>query len=264
MTVRLFRFSGIRKQFTDGGIYVLSKEELDRYDRQVRLHKFGMDGQIKLKKTRAFVAGIGGLGSPVLSYLTVAGVGKISLADSDKVELSNLNRQILHWNKDISYNKAESARDKLLEMNPNVNIRSLVEVITKENASNLIGNSDLIVDCMDNYETRYLLNQVALEKGIPLFHGAVYGFEGQVTTIIPGKTPCLRCIFPEAPPEEVFPVVGVTPGVIGCIQAMEVIKFVIGVGNLITNRLLVFDGIDMEFINIEIRKNPNCLECGNR
>ncbi|MFX1351457.1 MAG: ThiF family adenylyltransferase [Promethearchaeota archaeon] len=243
---------------------MLSKEELDRYDRQIRLHRFGTEGQMKLKKTKAFVAGVGGLGSPVLSYLTVAGVGTISLADSDKVELSNLSRQFLHWNKDIGNNKADSAGDKLLEMNPNVKIRRLAEVITKDNASSLIDNSDLIVDCMDNFETRYTLNQVALEKEIPLFHGAVYGLEGQATTIIPGRTPCLRCIFPEVPPKEVFPVVGVTPGVIGCIQAMEVIKYAIGVGNLITNRLLVFDGMDMEFMNIEVKENPNCPECGNR
>ena len=242
---------------------MLSEEELERYDRQIRLHGFGTAGQMKLKKLRVFIAGIGGLGSPVLSYLAVAGIGSISLVDSDTVELSNLNRQILHWNKDIGNKKADSARDKLLEMNPNVKIRNLTEVIAEDNASSLIGDSDLIVDCMDNFETRYLLNRVALEKEIPLFHGAVYGFEGQATTIIPRKTPCLRCIFPEAPPKEVFPVVGVTPGVIGCIQSMEVIKYAIGVGSLITNRLLVFDGIDMEFMNIEIRKNPKCPECGN-
>lgn len=243
---------------------MLSKDELARYDRQIRLHKFGVEGQTKLKRTKAFVAGIGGLGSPVLSYLTLAGIGSIYLADGDVVELSNLNRQILHWTRDIGNKKARSARDKLLEMNPNVETRSLAEVITEDNVSALVGDSDLIVDCMDNFETRYLLNRVALEREIPLFHGAVYGFEGQATTIIPGKTPCLRCIFPEAPPKEVFPVVGVTPGVIGCIQAMETIKYVVGIGNLITNRLLVFDGMDMEFMNIEVKRNPNCSECGDR
>ena len=240
---------------------VLTERELARYNRQIIMDRFGVEGQEKLKSAKVFVAGAGGLGSPVSIYLTVAGVGKLRIVDRDTVELSNLNRQILHWEKDIGVTKASSAGEKLRQMNQNIEVETMVETITEDNISQLAEGYDLIVDAMDNFPTRYLLNKTAIERKIPLFHGGIYGLSGIATTIIPGETPCLRCIFPEAPPPEKFPVVGVAPAIIGCIQATEVIKYIVGIGNLLTNRLLIFDGLNSEFREVRPSRAPNCVDC---
>lgn len=187
-------------------IIMVYERYLKRYDRQIRL--IGADGQEKLKKGRIFIAGAGGLGSPISIYLAVAGVGKIVLVDRDEVELSNLNRQILHWEKDLGIKKAFSAQEKLRSLNPDLVVEALPETLDQENASTLIGDADLIIDAMDNYPVRYLLNGIALKNGIPFIHGAIWGFHGQVATIMPGETACLRCIFPQAPPPSTFPVIG--------------------------------------------------------
>jgi len=240
----------------------LNKNELERYDRQIILAGFGEEGQEKLKRAKVFIAGVGGLGSPVAIYLAVAGVGELRITDHDKVALSNLNRQILHWEKDIGREKVASASEKLTELNRGVHVQCVAETISEDNVLELIADCTLIVDAMDNFPTRYLLNKAAIDKGIPFFHGAVWGLEGRVTTIIPGVTPCLKCLYPEAPPPEKFPVVGASPGVIGCIQATEVIKYIVGIGALLTGRLLVYDGSNQKFTEVKVRRDPNCAHCG--
>jgi adenylyltransferase/sulfurtransferase len=240
---------------------MLSEVELERYARQVML--FGQEGQERLKKARVFIAGAGGLGCPVALYLAVAGVGHMRVVDKDIAERSNLNRQVLHWEQDIGKEKVVSVEEKLRTVNPHIEINALCQVIDGSNVSELVGDADLIVDAMDNYAARYLLNRTAHEKGIPLFHGAIRGFDGQATTVIPGKSACLSCIFPCAPPAEVFPVVGVTPGIIGMIQANEVIKYLLGVGDLLTDRLLVWNGLAAEMETLRFGKRCDCEICGH-
>ena len=242
---------------------MLTKSERERYDRQIMIYGFGEEGQEKLKKARVFIAGAGGLGSPVSIYLAAAGIGTIRIADHDKIELSNLNRQVLHWEENVGGRKVDSAAAKLTKLNPNIKIETIADTITEDNVSQLVGDSDLIVDAMDNLPTRYLLNKAAIEKGIPFFHGAVYGFEGRAMTVIPGKTACLNCLYHNAKvPKVKFPVIGVTPAVIGCIQATEVIKYLTGLGELLTNRILNYDALRMRFTEFTIKKDPNCEHCG--
>jgi adenylyltransferase/sulfurtransferase len=195
----------------------LSERELQRYQRQILL--FGEEGQEQLKRGRVFIAGAGGLGSPVAMYLAVAGIGTITIADHDTVELSNLNRQILHHDADVGRPKTASAGEKLRAMNPDIEITAIDRTIDGSNVVALTKGYDLIVDAMDNFSTRYELNRAAIHHRIPFIHGAIRGFDGQAMTVIPGKTACVRCIFPSAPPEEQFPAIGVTPGIIGLIQA---------------------------------------------
>jgi molybdopterin/thiamine biosynthesis adenylyltransferase len=243
---------------------MLTAEERERYDRQIMLYGFGEGGQERLKEARVFIAGAGGLGSPVAIYLAAAGIGTIRIADHDTVGLSNLNRQVLHWDENIGSKKVDSAAEKLRRLNPSIKIEAIPETITEANVSQLVADFDLIVDAMDNLPTRYLLNKTAIEKDIPFFHGAVYGFEGRAMTVIPGKSACLNCLYHGvAIPEEKFPVIGVIPAVIGCIQAAEVIKYIVGLGELLTNRLLNFDGLKMAFTEFKVKKDPNCGHCGN-
>jgi molybdopterin/thiamine biosynthesis adenylyltransferase len=190
---------------------MLSEQELERYDRQMMIKGFGPEGQEKLKGAKVLIAGAGGLGSPISIYLAVAGVGRLTIADYDTVALSNLNRQISHWDKDVDRRKVDSAREKLLGLNSDITVNAVSDKIETDNVDDIVGDNDLIVDAMDNVPTRLLLNEVAIKKNIPIFHGAVYGFYGRVTTIIPGVTPCLRCLYPKIPPSSKFPVVGVTP-----------------------------------------------------
>ncbi len=239
---------------------MLSERELDRYKRQILL--FGEEGQEKLKKSRIFIAGAGGLGCPISIYLAVAGIGTITVIDKDVVEQTNLNRQILHYDRDIGKKKTVSAGEKLSEINPDIRVKVVDTTIDETNVMRLVGNADGIVDAMDNFPTRYLLNNAAINKKIPLFHGAIRGLYGQATTIIPQKTACLRCIFPNAPPKEVFPVVGVTPGFIGMVQATEVLKYLLGSGELLANRLFIWDGMRSHGEEIAVTRNPGCVACG--
>lgn len=239
----------------------LSATDRIRFDRQMRIHGWGEDGQERLKKATVGMIGIGGLGSPVAIYLAVAGIGRLVLVDKDTIELSNLNRQILHWNRDIGRLKAHSAEEKLREINPDIEIVVHTEAATASNIDQILGDVDGMVDALDNFDSRFLLNRFAVARGIPLFHGAVWGLEGRVTTILPGRTACLRCIYAQAPPPEVFPVVGVTPAVIGSIQATEVLKYFTGVGSLLADRLLIYDGEMMEFVQTALRKDPACPVC---
>ena len=243
---------------------MLTRDETERYSRQTMIVEIGKEGQEKLKKTRVFIAGAGGLGSSVAIYLTAAGIGNIRIVDHDTVELSNLNRQVLHWDRDIGNKKIVSAKGKLKRLNHNVKIDAIGERITENNISQFAANCDLTVDAMDNLPIRYLLNKVALEKNTPLFHGAVYGFEGRVMTIIPYKTACLRCVYRGVMPGDKFPVIGTTPAVIGSIQATEVIKYVLGIGELLTGRLLIYNGLDMQFTEFKTKKDPQCEHCGEK
>lgn len=242
---------------------MLSKSERERYDRQIMIDGIGEAGQERLKRAKVIVAGAGGLGSPISIYLAAAGIGTIRIIDHDTVDLSNLNRQVLHWDGDIGRDKVESAVGKLKGLNPSVNVEAVRETITEDNISHLLDGFDLIVDAMDNLETRYLLNRAAVENNIPFFHGAVNGFEGRAMTIVPGKSACLRCMYRGAIPKEKFPVIGVTPAVIGTIQATEVIKYIVGIGELLMDRLLVYDGMNLKFTEFTVKRNPNCDHCGH-
>ena len=241
---------------------MLTVNELTRYNRQIIIDGFGETGQEKLRKTKVFVAGLGGLGSSITTYLAVSGVGTLRVVDKDKVQLSNLNRQILYGDNDIGKQKAQVARGKLKSLNLNTKIEAMVSTITDENASDLISDSDLIVDALDNYDTRYILNKISVRQRKPLFFGAIHGFYGMVTTIIPGKTPCLRCFVPNPPPPSVSPVLGVTAAIIGCIEATEVIKYIVGFGQLLTERLLYIDNFRFKVHEVSIKKQPSCPECG--
>jgi molybdopterin/thiamine biosynthesis adenylyltransferase len=239
---------------------MLDQSDEARYERQVRL--FGAEGQRRLERATALVVGAGGLGSSVSVYLAVAGVGRIVVVDGDVVEMSNLNRQILHWTKDIGRPKAVSAAETIRELNPEVEVGAVSLFADEENLAGLVGEADLVVDALDNFPSRYLLNRAALDEGVPLFHGAISGFDGQATTIIPKRTPCLRCVFPRSPPKETSPALGATCGVIGSIQASEAIKYLTGEGKLLSGRLLIWDGLRAKCDEIPIERNPRCPHCG--
>jgi adenylyltransferase/sulfurtransferase len=225
--------------------------------------EIGQEGQERLKKSRVVIAGAGGLGSPIALYLTAAGIGRIRMIDHDQVALSNLNRQVLHWEEDIGRRKVDSASVKLRSLNRAVEVEAIAETLTEGNVSELVRGCDVLVDAMDNLPTRYLLNRCAIENNIPFFHGAVNGFEGRVMTILPGESACLRCLYRGPVPQEKFPVIGVTPAVIGSIQATEVIKYLVGMGRLLTNRLLIYDGLRVTFSEFAITRNPSCDHCGS-
>jgi len=242
---------------------MLTKDERERYDRQIMIEGIGEEGQERLKRAKVVIAGIGGLGSPVAIYLAAAGVGMIRLVDHDRVELSNLNRQVLHGDEDVGRRKVDSAIEKLKKLNQWVEIDAVTETITEDNVSQLVTGFDLIVDAMDNLPTRYVLNKAAIDQKIPFFHGAVYGFEGRAMTIIPGESACLWCMYQGRVSKGKFPVIGVAPAVIGCIQATEVIKYITGIGELLTNRVLIYDGLNLEFSQFTVKRDPNCEHCGH-
>ena len=240
-------------------IVMLNDSEKKRYSRQIRL--FGEDGQERLLRTSVFIAGAGGLGSVISLYMAAAGFGKIRICDCDTVELSNLNRQILHGNADVGRAKAKSAYESLTGINPEIEVEALLETISEDNIDQLLQGCDIIMDAMDNFPVRYLLNRAALQRKIPLIHGAISGYQGQATTIIPGKTACLACIFPRAPPASVFPALGSTCGVIGSIQVTEAVKYVTGTGRLLENRLLFWDGLNGCLDEMACERNSTCREC---
>jgi len=241
----------------------LTDDDLSRYDRQMLIQGWGEEGQFRLKSSTVFIAGAGGLGSCVSIYLAVAGVGNLRICDSDCVELSNLNRQILHRDSRIGDLKAESAKETLADLNPSVKVTTFPERLEENSAERIIGQPDAILDCLDNFETRYLLNHYGIQNRIPVVHGAIWGMSGQACFLSPPETPCFRCIFPDAPPREVFPVVGVTPGLTACVQVMETLKFLTGVGTLLKGSLLLFDGEDLSFSTVKVKRSPSCPDCGH-
>lgn len=243
----------------------LKPEELIKYNRQIIFPSFGEEGQKKLKSSHIIVAGMGGLGSPISIYLACAGVGKLTLVDFDTVELSNLNRQILHWDEDIGEKKVISAARKLRRINPFVEIIPIESRITGMNIRELIRGADIVMDAMDNMGTRLIINEACVKEGIPFIHGGIYGFMGEATTIIPGRTPCLECIYPRGTEvKKPFPVFGATPALIASIQVMEAIKLIGGFGRLLAGRMLYFNGENMEFWITDIERDPKCPVCGGR
>jgi len=240
---------------------MLTHKERERYHRQMLIRNWGEEGQERLRSATVFIAGAGGLGSPVAMYLAVAGIGTIRICDNGSPELSNLNRQLLHTEKDIGRSKTDSAQETLRKLNPHVAIEPLNATINDETVDKLVGASDIILDCLDNFPTRHVLNRYAAKKGVPFIHAGIYGLSGQLTFIHAPETPCLYCIFPGSPPPAVFPVAGVTPGVIGVLEATEAIKWLTGIGKNLKGRLLIWDGELMEFQKVAINKDPNCPVC---
>ncbi|TFG14652.1 HesA/MoeB/ThiF family protein [Candidatus Thorarchaeota archaeon] len=242
----------------------LSDSELTRYDRQMMIPDWGKDGQKKLKEATVLVAGTGGLGCPVSLYLAAAGVGRLVLVDKDKFELSNLNRQILGWQENIGQAKAEAVAKKLVALNPNVKIDAHATTIREDNVAELLNGANVVVDAMDNWTTRFLLNQECVNQDKPLVHAGIYGLNGQVTTIIPRKGPCLRCILPDTPREiSTFPVIGATPGLFAMLQVMEVLKLIVGFGETLVGRLLLFDGERMDYASTSVQRRNNCPVCSD-
>jgi molybdopterin/thiamine biosynthesis adenylyltransferase len=245
----------------EGVLVTLSAVEVSRYARQILIPGWGQGTQRELRARTVFVAGAGGLGSPVSIYLAAAGVGHLRIADFDTVDQTNLNRQILHDETRIGVNKADSARMTLERVNPYIRVTALPVRIDPLNVDELVDDADIIVDCMDNFATRYLLNDSAIRKGIPLVYGSIWGLHGQISFFHVPETACLRCLVPGEPPREIFPVLGVTPAVVGSWQALEALKYLTGVGRNLKGRLLFWEGDDMEIQTLPIRPDPQCRAC---
>ncbi|MHA1271198.1 MAG: HesA/MoeB/ThiF family protein [Candidatus Helarchaeota archaeon] len=245
----------------------LSPEEMERYDRQMIISNWGIEGQIKLKNSKVLVAGAGGLGSPVLLYLSAAGVGTIKIIDNDTVDLSNLNRQILYNVQDFNKQKALIAQNRLKKLNPEINIIGLSDTLNENNADKLLSGVDLIIDCLDNFKTRFLINKFCVKNKIPFVHGAIYGLEGRVMFIDPNneESPCLSCFYPENPPPMgKFPVLGSTVGITASIEASEAIKYLTKIGRNLICEFLIIDGRLMTFKSIIVKRNSKCKICGNK
>lgn len=237
---------------------------MDRYNRNILIDGFGNEGQDKLLKSKVLVVGVGGLGSPVLAYLAAAGVGRLGIADYDVVDISNLQRQILHYTPDIGKLKTTSAKGKLQALNPKVIIEAYTERLGQNNMAEIIKQYDFVVDCCDNYETKFLINDVCVEKQIAFSHGAVIALHGEVMTYTPGNA-CYRCVFGNPPEGDTVPtaaeagVLGAVSGIIGSIQAAEAIKYLTGIGELILNRMLFFDGKSMTFNSLKVVQDNRCI-----
>lgn len=246
---------------------VMTPEQIKRYSRHIMLPEVGEVGQGKLLDAKVLFLGAGGLGSPSAMYVAAAGVGTIGIVDDDVVDESNLQRQILHNMDRLGMPKVESARLTLQALNPDVEVVAHRERLTSENVLGIIGQYDLIVDGADNFPTRYLLNDAALKLGKPVIHASIFRFEGQMTTFLPDQGPCYRCLYPDPPPPGMAPscqeagVLGVLPGLVGCVQATEALKLILGVGESLSGRLLVFDALGTKFRTLKLRKDPQCRVC---
>ncbi len=246
----------------------LDATQLDRYSRHVIMDEVGPEGQGRLLDGRVLVIGAGGLGSPVIQYLAAAGVGTLGIVDDDVVERSNLQRQVIHGDDDVGEPKVASAARFVERLNPDVTVETHATRLDADNAHDLIEPYDVVVDCADNFRTRYVVNDVARIEGIPVVHGAIYKFEGQATTLVPDG-PCYRCLFPEAPEPGTVPdcattgVLGVLPGTLGCIQATEAVKLLLDAGDPLVGRLLFYDALEMSFETVPYRRNPDCPVCGD-
>ena len=253
----------------NGALPMLSNEEIARYSRHLIMPEVGMTGQRKLKAASVLMIGTGGLGAPVGMYLAAAGVGRLGLVDFDVVDASNLQRQIIHGTKDVGRPKIASARDRIEDINPHVEIETHETRLTSENALRLFVNYDVIVDGTDNFPTRYLVNDACVLTGKPNVYGSIFRFEGQASVFWAERGPCYRCLYPEPPPPGLVPscaeggVLGVLPGIIGAIQANEAIKIILGAPDIMVNRLLLFDAWRMRFREMKLRKNPECPVCGD-
>jgi len=246
-----------------------SEEQVLRYSRHIILPKIGGEGQRKLLGAKVLLIGAGGLGSPAAMYLAAAGVGTLGLVDFDSVDLTNLQRQLLHDTDDVGRPKVDSAAERLAGINPDVDVVKHQVVLSSDNALDILGQYDVVVDGTDNFPVRYLVNDATQMLGKPLVYGSIFQFDGQATVFMPGSgTPCYRCLFPEPPPPGTVPscaeggVFGVLPGIIGSIQAVEAIKLITGVGEPLVGRLLLFDAMEMEFTTVNLRWDPTCPMCG--
>jgi len=250
------------------GTDALTNEEVLRYSRHLILPDVGLSGQRKLKAGRILLIGAGGLGSPLALYLAAAGVGTLGLVDFDVVDVSNLQRQVLHGTKDVGRPKLESARDRIRDVNPNLHVELYETRLTSENALDIIRDYDVVIDGTDNFATRYLTNDACVLLGKPNVYGSIFRFEGQASVFALEEGPCYRCLFPEPPPPGLVPscaeggVLGVLPGLVGTIQATEGIKLILGVGESLVGRLLLIDALTMRFRTVKLRKDPNCPACG--
>ncbi|TKX37634.1 molybdopterin-synthase adenylyltransferase MoeB [Halorubrum sp. CGM5_25_10-8B] len=248
----------------------LDPTQLDRYSRHIILDDVGPEGQKDLLDAKVLVLGAGGLGAPIIQYLAAAGVGTLGIADDDEVELSNLQRQVIHGDDDVGRKKVDSAAEFVADLNPDVDVERHELRVTPDNIEELIDGYDFVVDGTDNFETRYLVNDACTLAGIPFSHGSIFRFEGQVTTFAgDDDSPCYRCLFPEAPPAGMVPncatagVLGVLPGTVGCLQATETVKHLMGKGESLDGSMLFFDALDMEFDKVEIPKQDDCPVCGD-
>src|SRR3954468_22101315 len=252
------------------GTVTLSNEEVLRYSRHLILPDVGIDGQRKLKAGRILLIGAGGLGSPLALYLAAAGVGTLGLVDFDVVDVSNLQRQVLHGTKDIGRPKLESARERIHDVNPHVHVELYETRLTSANALEIIGDYDIVVDGTDNFATRYLTNDACVLLGKPNVYGSIFRFEGQASVFSTPDGPCYRCLFPEPPPPGLVPncaeggVLGVLPGIIGSIQAAEALKLALKIGGSLAGRLLLVDALGMSFRTVTLRRDPSCPACGTR
>ena len=246
----------------------LDATQLDRYSRHVIMDEVGPEGQKRLLDGRVLVLGAGGLGSPVIQYLAAAGVGTLGIVDDDVVERSNLQRQVVHGDADVGEPKVESAARYVDRLNPDVDVERHDVRLDEGNAGELIADYDLVVDCADNFRTRYVVNDTARIEGVPVVHGAIYKFEGQATTLVPDG-PCYRCLFPEPPEPGTVPdcattgVLGVLPGTVGCVQATEAVKLLLDAGETLDARLLFYDAMEMSFETVSYQRNPECPVCGD-
>lgn len=246
----------------------MKDEQIERYSRNIILKEVGGKGQIRLLQSKVLIIGAGGLGSPAALYLAAAGVGTIGIADGDLVDLSNLQRQIIHFTEDVGTPKAESAREKIHRLNPDVTVRLHKEMVSSSNIREIIADYDFIIDGTDNFPAKFLINDACVLLGKPYSHAGILRFNGQTTTIVPGKSACYRCIFHAPPPVGTVPscsesgVLGGMAGIMGTLQAMEALKYLLGLGDLLTDRLLVFEALPLSFREVKIKKNPRCPICG--
>lgn len=247
----------------------LTNEQLERYSRHIILKEVGLKGQKKLLNAKVLIIGAGGLGAPAALYLAAAGVGTIGIADADEVDLSNLQRQVIHTTKDLGVPKVESARQTMEEINPDVKVIPHQVYVTSDNVMDLIQDYDFILDGTDNFATKFLINDACVLAKKPFCHAGILRFQGQLMTYVPGEGPCYRCVFKEPPPKDAVPtcrqagVIGAMAGVIGCLQALEAIKYIVGTGELLTGQLLTFNALTMEFRKIKLPPaDPDCAVCG--
>ena len=245
-------------------------EQIERYSRHIMLPEVGGSGQQKMLEARVLLLGAGGLGSPAAYYLAAAGIGNLGIVDFDQVDLSNLQRQIIHSTERIGMLKTESAKKTIQALNPDVNVTLYNEKMDSSNIMSLIKDYDYVVDGSDNFPTRYLVNDACVMKNKTLIHGSIYRFEGQVTVFKPGDGPCYRCLYPEPPPPGTVPncqeggVLGVLAGVIGNLQVVEVLKLILGIGKPLVGKLLIYDALNTEFRNLRLRRDVNCPMCGEK
>jgi len=250
-------------------VTTLSKDEILRYSRHLIMPEVGMEGQIKLKNAKVLLVGAGGLGAPLGLYLAAAGVGKIGIVDFDVVDFTNLQRQVIHGTKDVGRKKLDSAYDSMRDINPNVHIDRYDVALTSENALEIISGYNMVVDGTDNFPTRYLVNDACVILKKPNVYGSIFRFEGQATVFATEDGPCYRCLYPEPPPPGLVPscaeggVLGILPGIIGLVQATEAVKLILGVGESLVGRLMLYDALAMKFRELKLRKNPECPACGD-